>query len=197
MNRVDVESARRDVGGDEHLESSALESFDGHAPLILAAIGVQRGALDAGGCELTRETVRADFRPDEDEHRTRRMAQMIDQPLNFLRSGDVLRMMRDAFRRGAALSDLDVLRLARDLERVAHDFAAICRRGSRRKAIAFACTCRSGANGFLISCGASASVPRTSHSSFAAFWANGRHFFSHWTRAALIPSRSLRTGFAP
>ena len=60
--RVDVEAARRDVGRDQHLVPAALEAFDRHAPLILAAVGVERGALDAGRREPPRQPVGADLR---------------------------------------------------------------------------------------------------------------------------------------
>src|SRR5262245_25759951 len=46
VNRVDLETARGDVCRDEHLVTAALESLDRDPALILAAIRVQRGALD-------------------------------------------------------------------------------------------------------------------------------------------------------
>ena len=42
VNAVDVEAARGDVGGDEHLVSAALEALDRDAALILRAIRVER-----------------------------------------------------------------------------------------------------------------------------------------------------------
>ena len=57
VNGVDVESAGRDVGRDEHLVPAALESLDRDPPLILAAVGVQRRAPHAGRCEAPRQPI--------------------------------------------------------------------------------------------------------------------------------------------
>src|ERR1043166_831313 len=134
MDGVDVEPARGDVGGDEHLEACALESLDRDAALILAAIRVERRALDAGRRELAGEPGRADLRANENQHGARWMTKMIDEPLDLLRPRYGLRAVRDAFRRRAPFTDLHVLRIARNLQRVAHDLAGPRRREEQRLA---------------------------------------------------------------
>ena len=119
MNPIDVEAARRDIGRDEHLVLPAFESFHRNPPLILTAIGVQRGAADAGGGELSRQPVGADLRPHEHQHRPFRPAQVLDQPFHLVRRGDVLNPMCNAPRRRASLPDLHVFRVARNLKGVA------------------------------------------------------------------------------
>ena len=89
---------------------AALEPFHGDPALILAAVGMQRRAADAGSGQLARQPVRADLRAHEHQNRTFRTLQVIDQPLHLLRRRDGLHPVRDALRRRAALADLDVLR---------------------------------------------------------------------------------------
>src|SRR3954470_18531342 len=52
---VDVETARGDVGGDEHVLFPPAETLARRGPLLLRAIGVQCGGADAEALELARE----------------------------------------------------------------------------------------------------------------------------------------------
>ena len=61
-----------------------LEPFDRDAPLILRAVGVQRGALTPGGRQLARQPVGADLRPREDQHRAFGPPQVVDQPVELV-----------------------------------------------------------------------------------------------------------------
>ena len=83
VDPVDVEAARGDVGGDEHLVSPASEPLDGRAPLLHRAIGVEGDALDARGGKSARQPIGADLRAREDEHRALGAFQVFDQPIEL------------------------------------------------------------------------------------------------------------------
>ena len=48
LDTVDIESARGDIGGHQHLVSSAAESADRREPQALGPIGMESRGLDAG-----------------------------------------------------------------------------------------------------------------------------------------------------
>ena len=58
--------------------------YDRLTALIHRAIGVKRDAFHAGRRQLARQLVGADLRPRENQHRSFRPAQMLDQPFGFL-----------------------------------------------------------------------------------------------------------------
>ena len=64
---LDVDAARRDVGGDEDAELPLLEAGEGGGPLGLAPVAVDPFAGDAGPRQLVGEAVGAVLRPREDE----------------------------------------------------------------------------------------------------------------------------------
>ena len=64
---LDVEAARRDLGGDEDRRPAGLEVVERPDPLALALVAVDRGRGDAVACELLGEAVRAVLGPGEDE----------------------------------------------------------------------------------------------------------------------------------
>ena len=132
MNRVDVEAAGRDVGCDQNLVLPALESLDRDAPLILAPIRVERGAAHAGGSELACQAIRAHLGTSEDQHRSFRPAQVIDQPVHLVSRPDRFDPVGDALGRRAPLSDLHVGRISCDLERVAENLVGQSRRKEQR-----------------------------------------------------------------
>ena len=65
--RLDVEAARGDLGGDEDGEPAGLEVGEGPDALRLALVAVDRGGLDAVALELLGEPVGAVLGPGEDE----------------------------------------------------------------------------------------------------------------------------------
>jgi hypothetical protein len=66
--RLDVDPARGDVGGDEHLQLVLLEPLQSLHALRLALVAVDRGGLDAVALELLGEPVRPVLGAAEDEH---------------------------------------------------------------------------------------------------------------------------------
>ena len=135
VDAVDVEAARGDVGGDEHVVASAAKSFDGDAPLILRAIGVQRGALDAGGGELARQRARrrsSCARKRAPGRRAAAGARSASRACALVGTTSA-RCVID-LRRLAAMADLHVLRLAHDLQREPHHIVRHRRREEQRLA---------------------------------------------------------------
>ena len=65
---VDVDAARRDVGGDEHLQARVLEFRQRPRARALALVAVDRERRDAVVVQLLRELVRAVLRAREHEH---------------------------------------------------------------------------------------------------------------------------------
>lgn len=66
---LDVDTARRDVGRNEHARAAVLEGLQRGDALILRAIRVQRHSDDVARLQLARDLVRAMLRAREDEHR--------------------------------------------------------------------------------------------------------------------------------
>ncbi len=64
----DVEPARRDVGGDEHVGLALLERVERDHPVLLALVAVDGVGVDAFVLQLAREAARADLRVREDQH---------------------------------------------------------------------------------------------------------------------------------
>ena len=87
-----------------------------------------------GRHQLARQPVGADLRAREDQHRSRRPPQVVDQPVDLLAVRDDLRAVRDRFGRRAALADLHVFRVAHDLEREPHHLVGHRRREEQRLA---------------------------------------------------------------
>ena len=61
VNAIDVQTARGDVGRDQHRVAAAAKSFDCRTPLVLGPIGVQRRAFDSGRHQLSRQAFSADL----------------------------------------------------------------------------------------------------------------------------------------
>jgi hypothetical protein len=66
--RLDVDAARGDVGGDEHLQLVVLEALQRLHALRLALVAVDRGGLDAVVLQLLGKAIRAVLGAAEDEH---------------------------------------------------------------------------------------------------------------------------------
>src|SRR3954468_15350630 len=114
MDGIDLQSARGDIGRDEHRVLATLETFNCDAALILTAIRMERGAFHARRLQPSREAIRANLGAAEHQHRTLGLTQVIDQPLQLLARMHLENLMRDGLGWCAALPDLNVLRAARD-----------------------------------------------------------------------------------
>ena len=66
---VDIETTRRDVGGDHDREMSALETAEGLLALSLCTIAVQTCDAMSGVRDLARQLIGAMFGAGKDEHR--------------------------------------------------------------------------------------------------------------------------------
>src|SRR5467141_2933903 len=66
--RLDVQAARGDVGGDEHLQLAVLEALQGLHALRLALVAVDGGGFDAVVLQLLGEAVGAVLGPAEHQH---------------------------------------------------------------------------------------------------------------------------------
>ena len=66
---VNIETARRDVGGDHDLEVSRFESLQSLFALSLCAVAVQARGAETRVADLPRHFIGAMFRPREDQHR--------------------------------------------------------------------------------------------------------------------------------
>jgi len=56
--QLDIESARGDVGGDQHVDGALLEIFERLHAFALGAVAVDRGGCDAIAHQLARQAVR-------------------------------------------------------------------------------------------------------------------------------------------
>ena len=112
---VDVEAARRHIGGNQHVIAPAAEPFDRLRALLLGSIGMQRCRLQTEGCKLPREPLGARLRAHEHEHRTISASEKFRQPLGFFGGRHGLDRVRDALGRTSGIADLHVLRVADDL----------------------------------------------------------------------------------
>ena len=63
----DVETARGDVGGDEHVDTTGLEIAERPRSCALALVAVNDGRLDAGALEVFADAIRAALGLAEDE----------------------------------------------------------------------------------------------------------------------------------
>ncbi len=71
-NAVHVNAARRDVRGHEHAHDAVLEIFQRPEPLVLRAVGMQRGRFDARLFQLPREAIGRVFHARENQHHVHR-----------------------------------------------------------------------------------------------------------------------------
>ena len=64
---VDVESARGDVGGDQHARCAGLEGFECLGALLLGFVAVDGGGVDAHAFQPERQSAGAELGADEDQ----------------------------------------------------------------------------------------------------------------------------------
>ena len=65
---VNINSARCDIGGHQHLQLVVLEAFQGAGPRVLALVAVDRVRLDSVALKLLRQTIRAVLGLGEHQH---------------------------------------------------------------------------------------------------------------------------------
>jgi hypothetical protein len=133
-DRLDVEPARGDVGGDEHLDAAGAERFDRGGAVLLRSIGVDRDGTQTRRVELPRETVAADLRVDEDDGRLVELAQVLREERRLLARRQDPRLVRDRLRRAAPRSDLDEHGARRQRVREPHHLVRHRRREQHRLA---------------------------------------------------------------
>ena len=112
---VDVEAARGDVGGDEHLELRVLERGERLEARRLGLVAVDRRGDQAVLLELAGEARRAVLGAHEAEHllQAARADDVLEQrALAVLRA--LVRALHDGLGRGVAARDLDQLRLVQE-----------------------------------------------------------------------------------
>jgi hypothetical protein len=113
---VDVEAARRDVGGDQDLELAFLERVERLDARALRLVAVDGGRLEAVLLELPRKARRAVLGAHEAEHlaQAARLDDADEQrPLVVLRA--LVHALLDRLGGGVAARDLDELRLVEQL----------------------------------------------------------------------------------
>ena len=121
---LDVQSARGDVGGHQHLEAAVTEAAQRLLPLALRAVGMQHRHQMAFAVQHRRNVIRAILGPAENEHRIVFGAfEQLDDQLVALVVGHGIERVPDGFS-GSAAADFDrfgilqrPLRQRRDLRR--------------------------------------------------------------------------------
>ena len=130
----DVESPRRDVGGDEHLDRAVLEALERLHALVLRLVAVDRVRVDACLLQLPREAAALDLRVDEDQHLGQAAtigparAQDLEQRVGLLRLVQLVDLLLDVVGGGVARRGLDQLRTAQEVRGELLDFL-----GKRRR----------------------------------------------------------------
>ena len=110
---VDVEAARGDVGGDQHVELHALEVGQRPRARALALVAVDGGGADVGLVELLGQRVGAVLGAHEDQHLVPVVVvDQLDQQVALLRLVDVVDALGDQVGGGIARRHLDQLRVA-------------------------------------------------------------------------------------
>ncbi len=108
---VDVEAARRDVGGDQHAHRAGLEGCQRLAAVLLALVAVDRGGVDAFALEPGGQPRGAELGADEHQHlRHRRIVEHPLEQVALAVGGDRVHAVGDGFRHLVAARHLDELR---------------------------------------------------------------------------------------
>ena len=108
-----IQSARRDVGGDQHLETPVPKPAQCLFAFPLSAIGVQNGHGMVAFAQQVAEPVGAVLRPAENDDRiVVDPLQQFPEQVGFLVLGDRIDHVLDRLGRRAAGPDLDGLRMA-------------------------------------------------------------------------------------
>ena len=120
---VHVDAARGDVGGDQDAHRAGLEILERAEPLVLRAVGVDGGGLDAVLFEPARDPVGAMLGAGEDEHRVERgFAQQMGEQRGLEMLGNFVDELRHGLGGVGAAADLDGLRGAQEFAGERLDF---------------------------------------------------------------------------
>jgi hypothetical protein len=90
----DVETARRDVGGDKDADPTRLEVTEGPRSCALALVAVNDGCLDAGALQVLADAIRTALGLAEDERWTGGLRQQMREHGPLLINRDGMQLVR-------------------------------------------------------------------------------------------------------
>ena len=110
-NAVHVNAARRDVRGHEHAHGTGFEIVQCAQTLVLRAVGMKRGRLDARRFQLAREPVGGVFHPRKNQHHVHvGFFQQMNEQRRFQMPRHFIDELRDGLGGIRAATDLDNFR---------------------------------------------------------------------------------------
>ena len=133
---VDVEPARRHVGGDEDGRAARTERIERADALVLRLVAMDRLGVDAVGLELAAQAVGAVLRLGEDDHAVHlERVEEMDEELRLLRLQHEVELLVDAVDRARDRRDRDGDGIAQERVREMADLLGHRRREEHRLAL--------------------------------------------------------------